>query len=112
VSALGVEEQRTNVVLDFVDPPDGLGDGYRVTGRIVTWSAPAVLQAPLGALFRCGPAWCAFVVEGGRARQRELRVGHFSASAVEILAGLAAGERVVTHPPNDLADGGRVKPAD
>ncbi|MFO1400941.1 MAG: efflux RND transporter periplasmic adaptor subunit [Steroidobacteraceae bacterium] len=109
VSALGVEEQRTNVVLDFVDPPDGLGDGYRVTGRIVTWSAPEVLRVPLGAVFRCGTAWCAFVVDAGRARRRELVLGHFGADAVEIRGGLAAGEQVIDHPPNDLVDGGRVQ---
>lgn len=109
VSALGVEEQRTNVILDFVDPPGALGDGYRVTGRIGTWSAPAVLQAPLSALFRCGTAWCVFVVEGNRAWRREVRVGHFSAGAAEILTGLAASERVVKHPPNELDDGARVK---
>jgi HlyD family secretion protein len=108
-SALGVEEQRSNVILDFVDPPDGLGDGYRVTGRIVTWSAPAALQAPLGALFRCGSAWCVFVVAGNRVRRREVQVGHFGSTAVEILAGLEAGERVVRHPPNELAEGARVK---
>jgi HlyD family secretion protein len=109
VSALGVEEQRTNVILDFIDPPGALGDGYRVTGRIVIWSAPAVLQAPLSALFRCASAWCVFVVEGNRARRREVQVGHFSSSAVEILSGLRAGERVVKHPPNELAEGARVK---
>jgi HlyD family secretion protein len=109
VSALGVEEQRTNVVLDFVDPPGALGDGYRVTGRIVIWSAPSVLQAPLSALFRCASAWCVFVVESNRARRREVQVGHFSASAAEILTGLAASERVVKHPPNELDDGARVK---
>ena len=109
VSALGVEEQRTNVVLDFVDPPGALGDGYRVTGRIVTWSAPAVLQVPLSALFRCASAWCVFVAEGNRARRREVQVGHFSASAAEILGGLKAGERVVKHPPNEMEAGARLK---
>ena len=68
-----------------------------------------MLQAPLSALFRCGAAWCVFVVEGNRARRREVQVGHFSAGAAEILTGLAASERVVKHPPNELDDGARVK---
>ena len=109
VSALGVEEQRTNVILDFVDAPDGLGDGYRVTGRIVAWSAPAVLQVPLGAVFRCGAAWCVFVVDGHRARRRELVVGHFGADAVEVGGGLEAGARLINHPPSELADGDRIQ---
>jgi HlyD family secretion protein len=109
VSALGVEEQRTNVILDFVDPPGPLGDGYRVVGRIIIWSAPAVLQAPLSALFRCGQEWCVFVVEGSRARRRAVQIGHYNAEAAEISGGLRAGERVIQHPPNELADGARIR---
>jgi HlyD family secretion protein len=108
VSALGVEEKRTNVILDFVDPPGSLGDGYRVIVRIITWSSPHVLQVPLSALFRCGPDWCVFVLERGRARIRHVGIGHENDEAVEVLSGLTDGERVVEHPPNELADGARV----
>lgn len=108
VSALGVEEKRTNVILDFVDPPASLGDGYRVIARIITWSSPHVLQAPMSAIFRCGSDWCVFVVEQGRARIRHIRIGHENDEAVEILSGVKDGERVVEHPPNELADDVRV----
>jgi HlyD family secretion protein len=110
VSALGVEEKRTNVVLDFVDPPGSLGDGYRVNGRIVIWEAPAVLKIPVSALFRCVSDWCAFVVDDNRARVVRVTLGHMSSSEGEILSGLRAGQRVVRHPPNELADGARVRP--
>ncbi len=108
ISALGVEEKRTNVILDFVDPPGSLGDGYRVIARIITWSAPHVLQAPLSAMFRCGSDWCAFAVDHGRARLRHISIGHRSDEAVEILSGLKDGEKVIEHPPNEVADGIRV----
>ncbi|MCK7502356.1 MAG: hypothetical protein MZW92_80190 [Comamonadaceae bacterium] len=68
VSALGVEEQRVNVIADFVDPPGVLGDGYRVEARVVIWSADKVLKVPVSALFRDGEKWSVFVVEGERAR--------------------------------------------
>ncbi len=108
VSALGVEEQRTNVVLDFIDPPGSLGDGYRVIARIITWQAERVLKAPISALFRCDSGWCVYVAQGGRALRRELRLGHLGASEAEILSGLQPGERVVRHPPNELGDQARV----
>ena len=108
ISVLGVEEKRTNVILDFVDPPTSLGDGYRIIARIITWNSPHVLQAPMSAIFRCGSDWCVFIVEQSRARMRHIRIGHENDEAVEILSGLKDGERVVKHPPNELGDGVRV----
>jgi HlyD family secretion protein len=108
ISALGVEEKRTNVILDFVDPPGALGDGYRVIARIITWSSPHVLQAPLSAMFRCGDDWCAFVIDRGRARTQRVRIGHSNDEAVEVVSGLKDGQEVIEHPPNDLVDGSRI----
>jgi HlyD family secretion protein len=108
ISALGVEEKRTNVMLDFVDPPGSLGDGYRVIARIITWSSPHVLQAPLSALFRCGSDWCVFTIDRGRAKIQSVRIGHQNDEAVEVLSGLKDGEEVIKHPPNELADDSRV----
>lgn len=108
ISALGVEEKRSNVILGFVDPPGALGDGYRVIARIIVWRSDRVLQAPLSAIFRCGTHWCAYVIDHKKARLRRIRIGHHNDDAVEILGGLNNGERVVTHPPNELFDGARV----
>lgn len=108
ISALGVEEKRTNVILDFVDAPGALGDGYRVVVKVTLWSAPRVLVAPISVLFRCGAQWCVFIVDGARARRRVVQVGHQGATEMEIRSGLAAGERVIRHPPNELTDGSRV----
>ena len=111
VSALGVEEQRVNVIADFVDLPGPLGDAYRVEARVVLWSGEDVLKVPVSALFRRGEAWSVFVVEGGRARVRTVEIGHRGTLEVEIVKGLSAGERVVRHPSNDVVDGGRVRMA-
>ena len=109
VSALGIEEQRTNVIADFLESPDGLGDGYRVDARIVIWESPSVLKVPASALFRVGASWAVFTVEAGRARQRQVQAGHRNAFEAEILDGLRQGEVVILHPSNELTRGTRVR---
>ena len=109
VSALGIEEKRVNVIADFDEPPPALGDGFRLTARIVVWQADQVLKVPASALYRCGQAWCAFVVEGGRARQRPLTLGHRNLQEAQVTDGLRAGEQVVRYPGNALQDGARVR---
>ena len=113
ISALGVEEQRVYVVVDFLEPLEKrptLGDAYRVEARIVTWESADVLKAPAGALFQRGGAWQAYVLDGGTARLRPVKVGHSSGLETEILEGLKAGERVVVYPGDQIADAVRVKP--
>jgi HlyD family secretion protein len=110
VSALGVEEQRVNVIGDLAEPNPALGDGYRFEARIVVWEGEQVLQVPASALFRHGDAWSVFVVDGGRARRREVAVGQRGGFAAEIREGLAEGESVVLYPSDRLADGVRVHP--
>ena len=103
-----MEEKRVNVIAYFVDSPDGLADGYRVETRIVTWESTNVLKIPSSATFRERGGWSVFVVENGRARRRGIEVGHRTQTEIEVLAGMAPGERVVLHPSNELADGVRV----
>lgn len=110
VSALGIEEKRTNVVADFVDAAQSLGDGYRVNAHIVVWTAEAVTKVPASALFRCAEAWCAFVVEKGLVRRRSVNIGYRNAREAEVLGGLEPGEEVVRHPANQLEEGVRVEP--
>lgn len=108
VSALGVEEKRTNVIAQFVESPAPLGDGYRMSAHIVTFSGDDVLQAPASAIFPCGRRVCVFVIEGGRAWRRVIAVGHRGPDSVEVRGGLAAGSQVIGYPPNDVSDGVRV----
>ncbi len=113
ISALGVEEQRVYVVVDFVDPVEKratLGDNFRVEGRIVTWEGSDVLQVPAGALFQRGGEWQTFVLEGGRARLKTISVGRSNGLQTEVLGGLSEGERVIVYPGDQVRDGARVKP--
>jgi len=108
ISALGVEEQRVNIVMDFVDPPGRLGDGYRADIRIIVWKGTDVLTVPANALFRRGQSWSVFVVENGRVRVREVEVGHRNAMQAEVLKGLNEGTDVILHPGNQISEGTRV----
>jgi HlyD family secretion protein len=111
VSALGVEEQRVKVRVDFVNLPPGLlGDRYRVEARIETWSGSDVLQIPTGALFRKGNEWMTFVVEGGKAKLTKVEIGHTHGVTAEVKAGVSEGQQVILHPPDTVGDGGRVTP--
>ena len=108
ISALGVEEQRVNVVLDFVDSSDKLADAYRVEVRVVIWQASDVLKVPSSALFRVGEEWAVFKVENGRAKRTTIQTGHRGAFETEVLKGIKAGELLIVHPSAEIKDGVRV----
>jgi HlyD family secretion protein len=112
ISTLGVEEQRVNVIVDLVDPPQtraALGDGFRVEARIVIAEADDVLKVPTSALFRVGDEWAVFRVEDGVARQRTVKLGLQNGLEAEVREGLAEGDEVVTHPGDNVTDGRAVK---
>ncbi|MFO0947266.1 MAG: HlyD family efflux transporter periplasmic adaptor subunit [Planctomycetota bacterium] len=111
ISALGVEEQRVNVVVDFEDDPskrNSLGDGFRVEARIVVWRNDSVLKVPANALFRQGKDWAVFRVENNRAILRKIKIGQNNGLEAEVLEGLSEGDRVVAHPSDKIVDGVRV----
>jgi HlyD family secretion protein len=113
ISALGVEEQRVLVIADFTSPRERwerLGDGYRVEARFVLWQRPDVLQVPASSLFRHGDGWAVLVVADGRAGLRPVEVGQRTGLRAQVLAGLEAGEPVIDHPADAVADGARVSP--
>lgn len=112
ISALGVEEQRVQVIGELLSLPAAIGDGWRVEARIVTWYGADVLRVPNSALFTQDSAWNVLVVESGRARVRPVRVGHRGAAETEILDGLQEGETVIRFPTDRITPGGRVKPAE
>jgi HlyD family secretion protein len=113
ISALGVEEQRVRVIVDFTSPREAwarLGDGYRVEARFVLWEGKDVLQLPTSALFRNGKGWAAFRLDGRRARLAPVEIGQRAGLSTQVLSGLHAGDRVVAHPDDTIRDGVRVKP--
>ena len=115
VSALGVEEQRTLIVV-AIDTPvaqrSSLGDGYRVEAGFLVWHSPDTLRVPTAALFRDGPAWAVYVIEGGRARLHRLEIGAIGEDAAQVLSGLTAGTRVVLYPGDAMREGLRVASPD
>jgi HlyD family secretion protein len=111
LSALGVEEQRVDIIIDVVDPPAAarvLGDAYRVEVRAVIWRESGVLKVPVGALFRRGEGWAAFRVEDGLARLTSVNLGQRNETHGQVVEGLSEGQTVVLHPPDTLMDGARV----
>ncbi|MBD1857999.1 MULTISPECIES: efflux RND transporter periplasmic adaptor subunit [Leptolyngbya] len=110
ISALGVEEQRVNVIGDFINAPASLGDGYRSDVQIVVWQNPNVLKVPLSALFRCDQAWCVFSVQDSKAQERSIEIGQRSTFEAEVQKGLQAGETVILHPNEQIKTGTLVKP--
>jgi len=111
VSALGIEEQRVNVVIDITTPRERwarLGHGYRVEPRIVLWESADVLRVPLSALFRHGQQWAVFVEREGRAQLRPVEIGQGNGLEAEVLQGLERGERVVLHPGDRVSQGARL----
>lgn len=111
ISALGVEEQRVNVVVDFDVEREiwgALGDGYRVEVRVIVWQAEDVLKVPTSSLFRHEGDWAVFVAEGGRARLRGVEVGQRNGLEAEVLGGLDENELVIAHPSDTITDGARV----
>lgn len=113
VSALGVEEQRVNVLIDFVDPAEDrptLGDGFRVDAKILVWKGDPVLKVASGALFRSEGKWSAFVYQDGRARLREVDVGHNNGVEAEVFSGLHEGDVVILYPSDRIVDQRRIRP--
>ena len=112
ISALGVEEQRVNVILALADQAGEdavLGDGYRVEVRIVVWEADHVLKVPTSALFRDGERWAVYVVNEGRARRTFVEIGRQTGREAEVLSGLPEGAQVIVHPGDLIRDGARVR---
>ena len=114
VSALGIEEQRVNVIIAFddtsVNQAARLGHGYQVDATIVLWRTPKVPRVPIGALFRGGDGrWRVFMLVNGRARERAIQLGHINDEFAEVLVGLSTGDTVIANPSSTLRDGVKVR---
>ena len=109
LSALGIEEQRVNVIARLRDAPRQLGDQFRVDASIVLWSGD-VLNVPNTALFHGANGWSLFVIRNGRARLQAVMTGHRGSDQTEVRAGIRAGDAVIAYPSDQIRDGVRVTP--
>jgi len=113
ISALGVEEQRVNVIADFAESVEeraGLGDNYRVEARIVVWEKNDIVVVPTSALFRNDKKWAVFVVVDGQAKLAQVELGQRNANYAEVLDGIDEGDTVIVHPSDKVTDGVKVAP--
>lgn len=113
ISALGVEEQRVNVVLDFADGAGAyaaLGDGFRVEVRVILEESLNVLKVPAGAVFSTKEGQAMFAVEDGKAVRKAVQTGRRNGLEVEIVSGASEGMAVIIHPSDAVEDGKAVTP--
>jgi HlyD family secretion protein len=113
ISALGVEEQRVNVIIDFTDPREkwkAVGDGYRVEVRIIVWKGDDVVKVPTSSLFRHEAKWAVYRVDGDTAHLQIVEIGQRNGLEAEVLGGLNAGDRIVVYPSEAIGDRVRVTP--
>lgn len=110
ISALGVEEQRVNVIVDLEDRPKDLGDGYRVEIRVVIWSKDNVLKVPTSSLFRSGSDWAVYKVEDDQAVRQIVTVGQRSDLEAEVINGLLEGDHIVVYPSDAIQEGVTLTP--
>jgi HlyD family secretion protein len=112
ISALGVEEQRTNVIINLVSPVEmrqALGDNYRVEAKIQIAEQDRAILVPIGALFRRALGWHVFTIVDGRARLRPVELSRRSGAVAAIGGGLEPGMPVIVFPPSQLEDGMEVR---
>lgn len=113
ISALGVEEQRVNVVVDITTPLEqrrSLGDNFRVEARVIVWEDARVLKVPSSGLFRRGSDWAVFVLRDGRAQLVPVKAGRSSGAETQVVDGLKEGDEVILYPGDRIAEGQRVVP--
>ncbi len=108
ISALGIEEQRVNVIADPVGSRWPLGDGYRIQARILLWQQDAVLKLPGSSVFRVGNEWRVFVAENKRAKERTVTIGQRNRDDVQIINGVREGEEVIRFPSRQVSEGARI----
>ena len=111
ISALGVEEQRVNTIVDFEDDADSrpaIGDGYRVEVRIIVSSRENVLKVPVSSLVRSGSDWALYVVENDHASRRVVQLGERNSLEAEVTGGLSGSERIIVFPSDAITDGVKV----
>lgn len=112
VSALGIEEQRVNVIIDLDDPQgpaSRLGHGYQIDASVIIWSDDDAVRLPIGAAFRKDGDWFAYRVENNKARLTALKIGQRNDTFALVLEGLSPNDVVVLNPGPSIQTGAQVR---
>ena len=105
ISALGVEEQRVNVIGEFLEPHTPLGAGYRIEAGIVVWEEENVLTVPTSAIFQRNNRWQVFIINAGKVEQRTLELGQRGREFAQVVSGINPGDTVILYPSDLIAEG-------
>lgn len=108
ISALGVEEQRVNVIAELLNVPDNMGAEYRVEVAIVTWQGQDVLTIPTSAIFQRSNGWNTFVVVDGQTVLQPVLIGSRGRDYTQVVDGVSEGDTVVVFPSDLINEGTRV----
>jgi HlyD family secretion protein len=105
ISALGVEEQRVNVIAEFLESPQPLGAGYRIEAGIVVWEEDNILTVPTSAIFQRTDTWQTYVVVDEKIELRSLMLGQRGREYAQVIDGLSTGDTVVLYPSELIEEG-------
>ena len=109
ISSLGIEQQRVKTIIDFDPGTLVLRPGTRLDIRIITDESANVIAVPERATFRRDGQWYVFVVEGGNALLRPIRIGLKNDTWAEVVEGLGEADQIVYEPNNEIMDGSRLE---
>lgn len=112
-SALGVEEERTEVTADLVNPPrdviQNAGSTYHVDITLKVAETANALKVPVGALLKDGTNWAVYITDGNRARKQAVEVGAIGSQEATIQSGLVEGQPILIYPGDLVKDGTRIR---
>jgi HlyD family secretion protein len=100
--------QVKGVVVFTADAPQGLKQNQRVSTRLVLESKTDVLKVQRGPFLEVGGGRQAFLLDGSTAVLQPIETGAASITEVEILSGLAEGDRIIISDTTRFQDAKRL----
>jgi RND family efflux transporter MFP subunit len=111
--AVDEQTRSAKVRIQVANPGGKLKAGMFAQGGILTGVNARAIVIPAAAVYqddRAAKAASVFVLEGGKACRRAIRIGHERDSKLEIVEGLRAGEQLIAEQNIEIAEGVRVEP--
>jgi len=112
-SALGVEEEKTEVIADIYEAPSNilqkLGSNFHLDVTIEVEKIQNVLKVPVGALFRSGKKWAVYQIIHSKAVETPITIRFKSSEEAIVENGLKENDQVINFPGDLVRDGTRVQ---